>query len=307
VRAVAPRWQQAVREKTMETKANYVAVGAFVVACIVGLVVSIMWLAGAQYSQEYAYYQTYFTGSVTGLGKGTVTRYNGIDVGRVAQLEFDPNNPQRVIVTLQVQPGLNIREDSAASIDSQGFTGGAFVEISGGTANSPTLVAKPGEKYPVIPTKKSTLQQLEQSAPEVVAKLNIAADRVNDLLSDNNRKAIAQVLVNLDKTTEAIANHSADIDATLRQANMATRNVADASGQLRPTLDHVDVTVAKFGKLSDDTDAFINGDGLAQVSTLVGDLRRLVDNLNKFSENLNRNPTSILFGDRRKGYDPNAK
>ena len=30
----------------METKANYVAVGAFVLACIVGLVVSIMWLAG---------------------------------------------------------------------------------------------------------------------------------------------------------------------------------------------------------------------------------------------------------------------
>ena len=291
----------------METKANYVAVGAFVVACMVGLVVSIMWLAGAQYSQEYAYYQTYFTGSVTGLGKGTVTRYNGIDVGRVAQLEFDPNNPQRVIVTLQVQPGLNIREDSVASIDSQGFTGGAFVEISGGTANSPTLVAKPGQKYPVIPTKKSTLQQLEQSAPEVVAKLNVAADRVNDLLSDNNRKAIAQVLANLDKTTAAIANHSADIDATLRQANMATRNVADASGQLRPTLERVDVTVAKFGKLSDDADAFINGDGLSQISTLVGDLRRLVNNLNKFSESLNRNPTSILFGDRRKGYDPNAK
>jgi phospholipid/cholesterol/gamma-HCH transport system substrate-binding protein len=291
----------------METKANYVAVGAFVVACLVGLVVSIMWLAGAQYSQEYSYYQTYFTGAVTGLGKGTVTRYNGIDVGRVAQLEFDPNNPQRVIVTLQVQPGLNIREDSVASIDSQGFTGGAFVEISGGTANSPTLVAKPGQKYPIIRTKQSTLQQLEQSAPEVVAKLNVAADRINDLLSDNNRKAIAQVLVNLDKTTAAIANHSDDIDATLRQANVATRNVADASGQLRPTLDRVEVTVAKFGKLSDDADAFINGDGLAQISTLVGDLRRLVNNLNKFSENLNRNPTSILFGDRRKGYDPNAK
>ena len=291
----------------METKANYVAVGAFVVACLVGLVVSIMWLAGAQYSQEYAYYQTYFTGAVTGLGKGTVTRYNGIDVGRVAQLEFDPNNPQRVIVTLQVQPGLNIREDSVASIDSQGFTGGSFVEISGGTAKSPLLTAKPGQKYPVIRTKQSTLQQLEQSAPEVVAKLNVAASRINDLLSDNNRKAIAQVLINLDKTTAAIANHSADIDATLRQANVATRNVADASGQLRPTLDHVDVTVAKFGKLSDDADAFINGDGLSQISTLVGDLRRLVNNLNKFSENLNRNPTSILFGDRRKGYDPNAK
>jgi phospholipid/cholesterol/gamma-HCH transport system substrate-binding protein len=291
----------------METKANYVAVGAFVVACMIGLVVSIMWLAGAQYSQEYSYYQTYFTGPVTGLGKGTVTRYNGIDVGRVAELAFDPNDPQRVIVTLQVQPGLNIREDSVASIDSQGFTGGAFVEISGGTAKSPLLVAKEGQKYPVIKTKQSTLQQLEQSAPQVMAKLNTAADRINDLLNDDNRKAIAQVLANLDRTTATIAGRSADIDATIAQANQATRNLADASGKLQPTLDHVDLTVAKFGKLGEDADAFVTGDGLAQLSDLIGDLRRLVANLNKFSEGLNRNPTSLLFGDRRKGYEPNGK
>ena len=123
----------------METKANYVAVGAFVLACVIGLVVTMLWLAGAQYSQEYAYYQAYFKGSVTGLGKGTVTRYNGIDVGRITDLKFDPADPQRVIVTLQVQPNLNIREDSVASIDSQGLTGGSFVEIAGGTASSPLL------------------------------------------------------------------------------------------------------------------------------------------------------------------------
>src|SRR5580704_4326668 len=134
----------------METKANYVAVGAFVLACVIGLVVTILWLAGAQYSQEYSYYQTYFKGPVTGLGKGTITRYNGIEVGRVTDLQFNPADPQSVIVTLQVQPNLQIREDSEASIESQGLTGGTYVEISGGTAKSPLLVAKSGQKYPVI-------------------------------------------------------------------------------------------------------------------------------------------------------------
>jgi phospholipid/cholesterol/gamma-HCH transport system substrate-binding protein len=291
----------------METKANYVAVGAFVVACLIGLVVSVLWLAGVQYSQEYAYYQTYFKGPVTGLGKGTVTRYNGIDVGRIADLKFDPNDPQRVIVTVQVQPGLNIREDSVASVESQGFTGGSYVEISGGTASSPLLVAKEGQDYPVIRTKQSTLQQLEQSAPELVAKLNVAADRINDLLNDNNRKSLTHILVSLDQTTDTIAKRSAEIDATIRNADSATRNLAEASAKLQPTLDHVDLTVAKFGKLGDDADAFVTGDGLAQFSNLLGDLRRTVASLNKFSDNLNRNPTTLLFGDRRKGYDPNGK
>jgi phospholipid/cholesterol/gamma-HCH transport system substrate-binding protein len=291
----------------METKANYVAVGAFVLACVIGLVVTIMWLAGVQYAQEYSYYEANFKGPVTGLGKGTVTRYNGIDVGRIADLHFDPNDPQSVIVLLQVQPGLNIREDSIASIDSQGITGGTFVEISGGTAKSALLTARPGQKYPVIHTKQSGLLQLEQSAPEVVAKLNVAATRINDLLNDNNRRAIAHVLANLDETTEVIARRSGDIDAILKNTNEATANLNKASANLQPTLDHVDMTVNKFGKVASDADAFINGDGLAQLSSLIGDLRRLVTNLNKFSDQLNRSPTSLIFGDRRKGYDPNGK
>lgn len=288
----------------METKANYVAVGAFVLACVIGLVVTIMWLAGVQYSQEYAYYQASFKGPVTGLGKGTLTRYNGIEVGRITNLEFDPADPQRVIVTMQVQPNLNIREDSVASIDSQGLTGGSFVEISGGTASAPLLVAKEGQNYPVIRTKQSTFAQLEQSAPEVVAKLNVAASRINDLLNDNNRRAIAHVLANLDETTQVIARRSADIDATIANANKAMANLSDATNNLRPTLNHVDLTVQKYGKVADDADAFINGDGLAQLSDLIRDMRRLVTNLTEFSDQLNRTPTKPLFGDRHKGYEP---
>jgi phospholipid/cholesterol/gamma-HCH transport system substrate-binding protein len=288
----------------METKANYVAVGAFVLACVIGLVVTILWLAGTQYSQEYAYYQTFFKGPVTGLGKGTITRYNGIEVGRITDLAFDPNDPQSVVVTLQVQPNLNIREDSVASIESQGLTGATYVEISGGTRNSPILEAKPGQRYPVIRAKQSTLQQLEQSAPEVVAKLNVAASRLNDLLNDNNRRALTHILVNLDQTTSTIAKHSADIDAALKNANQAAANLRDASQDLKPTIADADATVKKYGKVADDADAFINGDGLAQISELISETRRLVASLTKFSDQLDRDPSKLLFGDRRKGYEP---
>lgn len=288
----------------METKANYVAVGAFVLACVIGLVVTIMWLAGAQYSQEYSYYQANFKGPVTGLGNGTVTRYNGIEVGRITNLEFDPHDPQRVIVTLQVRPNLNIREDSVASIDSQGITGASFVEISGGTANAPLLVAKEGQRYPVIRTKQSTFAQLAQSAPEVVAKLSVAASRLNDLLNDDNRRAISHVLANLDETTQVLARRSADIDATIANANKAMANLTEASNGLRPTLQQVDLTVRKYGEVADNANAFVTGDGLAQLSVLIGEMRRLVGNLDQFSEQLNRQPTKLLFGDRHKGYEP---
>lgn len=295
----------------METKANYVAVGAFVLICAIGLVVTLLWLAGAQYTQEYSYYQTIFKGSVSGLGKGTVTRYNGIEVGRVTDLTFDPNDPQSVIVTLQVQPGLGIRQNSVATIASQGLTGGSYVEIKGGTQNSPLLEAKEEQRYPIIRSEVSSLQQLQQSAPEVVAKLNQAADRINDVLKDENRRALSNALLSLETLTTALANRAPEIDRAIRNAEASITRLEETSRRFDPSMDKLDSTIEeasttlkKYGKVADNADAFITGEGLAQVSELIGDLRRLSGNLSRFSEQLNRQPTKLLFGDRREGYTP---
>lgn len=288
----------------METKANYVAVGAFVLICMIGVVVTLLWLAGAQYSQEYEYFQTSFKGPVTGLGNGTTVRYNGIDVGRVTELKFDPNDPQKVIANLQVKPLLGIRQDSEASIESQGLTGGSYVEISGGTKKSHELTpAYPGQ-IPFIKSKPSTLQQLEQSAPELFDKLNHAADKINVLLSPQNMKNFSGILGNLNdvtgnlnKITTPLAKDMPEIDATLK-------NVAKASAQLGPTLTDADVSVKKFGKLSSDADAFVNGEGLNQLTDLLREARGLVASLTRLSNELDRQPTKLLFGDRHKGYTP---
>ncbi len=281
----------------METNANYVAVGAFVLACMIGLVVTIMWLAGMQYSQEYDYYEADFKGPVTGLGKGTVVRYNGIDVGHIADLAFNRDDPQSVIVNLQVRPGLNIRTNSEASIESEGITGGTYVEISGGTANAPLLVAKRGERYPVIRSKQSTFRQLEQTLPQLISKLTMVAERMNGVLSDDNRKAFSDTLANLNQTTQTLAARSADIDKTLR-------NASAASDRLGPTLEQAEASLKKFDQLAAHADDFVTGPALAQVGDMMADLRRLTVSLNKLSRDLDQQPTRLLFGDRREGYVP---
>src|SRR6185437_12075600 len=235
----------------METKANYVAVGAFVLSLLLGLVVALLWLTGAQYAQEYAYYQTFFSGSVSGLGNGTSVRYNGIEVGRVAKLNFDPNDPKRVQVLMQIDPNLKIHADSVASIASQGLTGGSYVEIDGGSKNSPVLHPQFWGEYPTIKSKPSAFQQLEQSAPQLVVKLNQAADKLNDVLNEKNRKAINQILSKLDvilgnlrTTTAVLSARSADIDTTLRNFNTASAKLNGDLADLHVTLGHADEALA---------------------------------------------------------------
>jgi phospholipid/cholesterol/gamma-HCH transport system substrate-binding protein len=285
----------------METKANYVAVGIFVLVCVAGLFIALLWLAGSQYTQEFAYYRTEFTGAVTGLGTGTTVRYNGIDVGHVSKLNFDPDDPKKVIVLLQLDPSLRLHSDSVASIASEGLTGGSYVEIDGGSKNAPILEPPGWGEYPTIRSKPSTLQQLEQSAPQLLAKIDRIADRLNDLFNDQNRAAFAQTLTNLKDITGTLARHSADFDRILANVSQASGNLNTDLTGMRAVIAHADETTEKLAKLSTDVDTTVNG---ARLDQLTGQTRELIKSLTSLSDELKRDPARLIYGDRRKGYTP---
>src|SRR5689334_14670795 len=152
----------------MESRANYVATGAFVLLVLAGIVVAALWLAGAQLNTRYAVFQTRVSGSVSGLDAGAPVRLNGIGIGRVASIQQDPQNPGDVIVLLQIRQDATIRSDSVASLEMQGLTGGRYVEVSGGTLASPRLTAAAGQRYPTIASRPSSLDALFASAPELM-------------------------------------------------------------------------------------------------------------------------------------------
>ena len=292
----------------METKANYVAVGAFVLICLAGLLIALLWLGGSQYTREFAYYRTSFSGSVTGLGDGTLVRYNGIQVGRVSKVEFDPNDPKRVIVTLQISPGVPIHSDSLASIASEGLTGGTYVEIDGGSQSAPVLARTMFGEYPVIRSRPSTLQQLEQSAPQLLAKINHIADRLNDVLSDSNRQAFSQTLGNLREVSANLAKHSSQVDSILKNLdtasvglNNALSDVHGLVGNAQQATQKVDKLAQDVDKLSGDIDTQVNG---ARFDQLAAQTREMVKSLTRLSDGLEREPTRLIYGDRRQGYTP---
>jgi phospholipid/cholesterol/gamma-HCH transport system substrate-binding protein len=290
----------------METKANYIAVGAFVLACMLGVVVTILWLAGTE-NISYSFYTVRFHGSVTGLGKGTTVRYNGLEAGRVDDLIIDPKDSKSVLATIKVDQTFDVHKDATAAIASQGLTGGSYVEILGGTITEEKLAhqgSRDVEKNPEIKSIPSTFEKLENKLDSLSDKLNVTADRVNLLLNDDNRKAFSGILANLNVVTGTVANHSGDLEATLRNTAEATRNLAIASRDLHPTFVQANLTLQKLDKLSADVDTVVTGDGVAQLSALVADSRRLVGSLTKLSDELNREPTRVIFGDRRKGYTP---
>ena len=312
----------------MEARANYVAVGAFVLAVLAGILVATLWLARVQFQTQYQYFETHVAGPVSGLGVGAPVRLNGIDVGRVTKMALDPKDPRLVTLLLQVRDGIEIHSDSVASIESQGLTGVSYVEISGGTLGSPLLIAAEGQKYPQIASRPSSLQEVFDNAPELLSRLLIIADRLQAVLDDKNRSAIAETLVNIRDTTGMLSRRTKDIDQLIADAGTTMHNLADSSATLKSTLTNLDRTSGKADgliasanstfehatKLTVDLDALVQSsrpglrdlttNGTAQLTELLSEARRLVASLNRVSTGLERDPSRLLLGDRREGYQP---
>ena len=77
----------------METRANYALIGAFTLAVIVAAFGFVFWFSGGDKSQRRQPVRVVFSGSVSGLSKGSFVLFNGLRVGEVTDVGFVPDDP----------------------------------------------------------------------------------------------------------------------------------------------------------------------------------------------------------------------
>src|SRR5688572_8987530 len=123
----------------METKANYVLIGAFVLLAAGALALFTLWIAGNPLNRSYSDYDVIFNGPVNGLSEGGEVRFNGIKVGEVTTLRLDRDDPNNVIAHIRVEAQTPVRSDSVAQLNFMGITGVTFIQILAGSPDSPML------------------------------------------------------------------------------------------------------------------------------------------------------------------------
>ena len=115
----------------METRANYVLIGAFTIAVVVfGLLFS-LWAAKYSSDRNWQSYEVIFNEPVTGLTEGGSVQYNGIAVGTVQRLTLSPQDPRRVEALLKIGADVPVKVDTHAKLSQLGVTGSPF-SVPGG-------------------------------------------------------------------------------------------------------------------------------------------------------------------------------
>ncbi|MGE4219564.1 MAG: MlaD family protein [Alphaproteobacteria bacterium] len=280
----------------METRASYLVVGSFTLAVIVALIAAVIWLANVQLDEDFAYYDIFFSGSVSGLKSGNPVRYRGIPVGVVTDMRIDPMNVEQVRVTIEVPVDTPIKSDSVASLEMQGITGVAYVLISGGTQPAEPLRRKAGEPRPVIPSKPSQLQELFDTAPELLNRFVAVVDRVQLLLNPANIESFGRTLQNVETLTGALAARSddisglvGDVSAMAKDMRVATQDARVTMSELQALSKDVRVAVPQLATKLETTLTIVNDEmgGLGtEAKDMLGSLRAASDNFAKASNEL---------------------
>ncbi|MBV8890030.1 MAG: MCE family protein [Alphaproteobacteria bacterium] len=312
----------------METRAHYVAVGGFVLALVSLAFIAVLWLARFEFTTQYSYYDIYFTGPVNGLSEGSAVTYNGIRVGRVVDIRIDPENVERIRVMVELEQSVIIKTDAVAGLETNLLSGVSFIQIRGGTQEAPVLTAAADERYPVIQSRRSSLERVYSRAPQLLERLIDVADNLNSMLDDHNRKALADTLDNLRSVTGNVAERNKDVaetitnaDAALAELGTVLRNVDQSYSAHDGLKDQLTVLLTDYDKLArglSDTNHQLQlaisdvrpgvhdftQRTISQFNDLIADTRQLVSGLTRLSSEIERDPTRFLFGDRREGYHP---
>jgi phospholipid/cholesterol/gamma-HCH transport system substrate-binding protein len=248
----------------METRANYLMIGGFVLGVIMLAFLFVFWMSN--FGSGGKRYFVFFEG-VGGLTTGSNVLFNGLKVGEVQSLALDPTDTRKVRVQIGVRGDTPVRINSRATLQSQGLTGGPAVAISPGTPDAELLAASAETPIPVIRADVATSQSLFDAAPEVMGNANALLVRLNNLVADNE-DSIRSTLTNVEGFTAMLNERRDDISQVIVDARELTE-------QLRRVADKAETTVDKFATyLTDDGTSF-----MAQAQDAAESFRRLANKL----------------------------
>lgn len=292
----------------METRSNYVMVGAVTLAMLVGLLLFVVWIAGLS-NKATRCYDIYFAQGVSGLNRGSQVTFSGVPVGQITEVSLLPSRPEFVWVRIDVDDETPVLQGTTAQIKGVGFTGVSEIQLGGAVKGARPITQVGPQGCPVIPASSGGLGALLNSAPELIDRIQRLTERLTELLSDENQNAISDILENVDRTTEVLAERAPDLADAIADARIAARQagvaaekwgqVADTTNTVleenaKPAMENLEQAIASVQRAAENLDAVMadarpgvqnfSKSTLPEANRLIRDLRELSQALKGVSE-----------------------
>ncbi|MTI19239.1 MCE family protein [Rhodobacteraceae bacterium RKSG542] len=277
----------------METRANNIAIGAFVLAIVAAAFIFVFWLMSGADANKRSDVKIIFPGAVTGLPKGGQVLFNGIKIGDVTDLTFDAEDPRLVVATVRIDANAPIRRDTKASLGYTGLTGVAYVDLHGGTLSSPALIDPTSNEVPVIYASRSQFEDLIEGAKDILQKADKTLGSIETVVEQSGPE-ISKTISNIEVFSGALAKNADGVSEFLEGITSTAKALTSLSGRIGSLVERgeqmiADVPPEKIGEIVNNVEVITtklskSADG---VGSIVSTAQTAADNLEEFSVGVN--------------------
>jgi len=219
-----------------------IKVGVFVFLALVGLAfMSLQVGTGALLSRGTYELVVYFD-NVTGLKADSPVEVAGIEVGRVRAITLEEG---RARLALEIAGPVKIPADTVASIKSRGVLGDKYVDLSGGSPDSPDL-ADGGVL--ARSDRSADLEVLFQKVGQIADDIGVVAKSVSNVFGGPQGEQ--NLRLTFDSLRDLTVSLNQMVQQNVESVNLIVENLREFSGDLRhmsgANRDGIDNIVANF-------------------------------------------------------------
>lgn len=218
---------------------------------------------------------------VEGMQVGTQVRISGVRVGSVASVNLQED--QRVLVTLDMERGIRIPQNTVATIISTGFMGGKAIELvydrpCTGDDCAPSGAFLQGQTKGLVASMMGE-ENLESYVSIIKDGLQDIIDTLNQsLLSEDSQSPVAESVRNLQSTLENLKSATGQVDRLVRNSSDdidgAMSNLASITGNLASKNDQISSIIDQADSISRQLATADLKGTLQEVNTAVTDLKK---------------------------------
>ncbi|MDO9418922.1 MlaD family protein [Pararhizobium sp.] len=264
----------------METKANYAIVGFFTVLVMAAAFGFVYWMSSFGRTGQMAELVISIPGSANGLSVGSPVRFNGIPVGTVRNLAINSADPRFSIAVTEVSVDAPVVQSTKATLEVQGLTGAAYIELSGGNKGEENILRKAFETegQATLQADQSSVTSLLSTADQILDRANAAIADIEGFVTDV-RGPLTQTIVNAEKFSQALTNNAEGIDTFLK-------SVSDLSGTINGLSGRLDSTLAA-------ADGLVKAVDPKKIETILGNVETMSNDLAAASANVSDTITTF--------------
>ncbi|UJP00730.1 MAG: MCE family protein [Nitrosomonas sp.] len=278
----------------MENRAHALVAGIFVIFLSIAIALVTVWFSGSNIQR--IEYLVVTKESVSGLNPQSAVHYRGVNIGKVENIEFDPENQQQILVRISVNENVILRNSTYAQLGYQGVTGLAYIQLNDDGIGTDQLAHDAR-----IPMRRSLLDEVTGSGQDLLTNVNQLVLKMHHLLNDENQDHVSQILQNIQKATRNFDGIAGHLQPVLTSFTELTTESATLVKRLDQLLGEVNMTVAKinqkdgiFDSLSQSTQELAMT--IPELRNASNSIARSSHNFDKVLHQLEENPQSLLFG-----------